>query len=232
MIIANDALALAETGRRCLGVRRFPGSGRRGSVAGADPRARRAARGGGGAGHRALRHAGAGAGRGRRLGHGDGARRPALPAAAPIPRSIAGWRLASCRVRWELVRWPWLPRRASWCWSRPMHSKALATIATAGVAVLAVAPAVVVALAFRRLALAVVDRLPGLGAGGQHGARPDGAAGAGCGRRRAGAVPGGLARAGPGSAAGAGRGCRPGRRPRPVLAPRRPGPPAAGRPAR
>jgi arylsulfatase A-like enzyme len=51
----------------------------------------------------------------------------------------------------------------------PMHSKSLATIATAGVAVLAVAPAVVVALAFRRLALAVVDRLPGLGASGKTG---------------------------------------------------------------
>ena len=51
----------------------------------------------------------------------------------------------------------------------PMHSKALATIATAGVALLAVPPAVIVALAFRRLALAVADRLPALGAAGKTG---------------------------------------------------------------
>jgi arylsulfatase A-like enzyme len=51
----------------------------------------------------------------------------------------------------------------------PMHSKTLATIATAGVAMLAVAPAVIVALAFRRLALAVADLLPSLGAVGKTG---------------------------------------------------------------
>ena len=51
----------------------------------------------------------------------------------------------------------------------PMHSKALATIATAGVAMLAVLPAVIVALAFRRLALAVADLLPSLGAAGKTG---------------------------------------------------------------
>jgi choline-sulfatase len=51
----------------------------------------------------------------------------------------------------------------------PMHSKALATIATAGVAMLAVAPAVIVALAFRRLALAIADHLPALGGAGKTG---------------------------------------------------------------
>jgi arylsulfatase A-like enzyme len=51
----------------------------------------------------------------------------------------------------------------------PMHSRALATIATAGVALLAIPPAVVVALAVRRLALGLVDALPGLGGAGKTG---------------------------------------------------------------